>query len=271
MITFKTAAVGCVLLLFALEARTSSVMTDHNPMIEFYYCNWDGCPSKRIVDGFEVRLSPAFDASGGESYEVMGRALRYIEAELTMMSARGQMPELALARLRQSGVSIYLAPPAVRIGEIEDDWWPCGEGAVCFRSSVRRVGVTTEFLFDYYRRGNTLMHELSHAYQNLVVRDGDDNPCIRAAHEDAVSSGKYRNVKNDYRYGRSVENGYQIHAVAYALTNRFEYWAEATEAFYYFNGAYPFTRHDLFEHDRLGYETIKQLWSDPSAECPTVR
>ena len=263
------AAVGGVLLLCVPGAR-AHVVASHPTTVEPYYCNWDGCPRKHIIDGFEVRTSPAFDEDESASYDDMGRALRYIEAELTMMTAPGQIPKLALARLRESGVSIYLAPSSVTTGEFEDSWWPCGENGGCYTSASRRAGVTTETMFRYYRIHNYALHELAHAYQNLVVRDGDNNLCIRRAYEEAVSSGKYRNVKNDYRYGRSVEDGYLIHPEAYAITNRFEYWAEATEAFYYFNGAYPFTRHDLFEHDPLGYHTVKALWRDPDAACPSV-
>jgi hypothetical protein len=47
---------------------------------------------------------------------------------------------------------------------------------------------------------------------------------------------------------------------AYALTNRFEYFAESTEAFFGKNDFFPYNQDDLKGFDFLTYLLIKEKW-----------
>ena len=50
---------------------------------------------------------------------------------------------------------------------------------------------------------------------------------------------------------------------AYAKTNRAEYFAELTEAYFGKNDFYPFTRAELEKHDPVGFKLMKDAWGDP--------
>ncbi|MBM3867292.1 MAG: zinc-dependent peptidase, partial [Verrucomicrobia bacterium] len=46
----------------------------------------------------------------------------------------------------------------------------------------------------------------------------------------------------------------------YGLTNHKEYFAEATEAFFYRNDFYPFVRAELKEHDATMHDVLAKIW-----------
>jgi len=46
----------------------------------------------------------------------------------------------------------------------------------------------------------------------------------------------------------------------YGLTNHKEYFAEATEAFFYRNDFYPFVRAELKEHDATMHDVLVKVW-----------
>lgn len=46
----------------------------------------------------------------------------------------------------------------------------------------------------------------------------------------------------------------------YALNNTWEYFAEATEAFFGTNDFYPYVRAELKEHDPEMYQLLRQVW-----------
>ncbi|MFM8470978.1 MAG: metallopeptidase, partial [Limisphaerales bacterium] len=49
----------------------------------------------------------------------------------------------------------------------------------------------------------------------------------------------------------------------YGLTNHKEYFAEATEAFFYRNDFYPFVRAELKEHDPTMHDVLMKVWDEP--------
>jgi hypothetical protein len=107
-----------------------------------------------------------------------------------------------------------------------------------------------------------VLHELAHAYDDMEY--GFDNPLIAAAYNNAVSSGLYLNVQ--YHHGGGV---YSNQPSAYALTNKLEYFAELTEAYFGLNDYYPFNKAQLETYDPLGYSALQTIWepcSPSSAE-----
>lgn len=93
-----------------------------------------------------------------------------------------------------------------------------------------------------------LLHELSHAYHNLVL--GFDHPEILELYEQAQANGSYERVK---RHNREPQK-------AYAITNHKEYFAECTEAFFGENDFYPFNSRELKEHDPKMYVLLTEIW-----------
>jgi len=93
-----------------------------------------------------------------------------------------------------------------------------------------------------------VMHELAHAYHDRAL--GEHNEAILAAFENAKRTGLYTQVK--YIDGSTRP--------AYAMTNRMEYFAELTEAYFGVNDFFPFRRDELARHDPQGFALMEQVW-----------
>lgn len=93
-----------------------------------------------------------------------------------------------------------------------------------------------------------ILHELAHAYHDQVL--GFNEPRIRAAFDQAKGAGNYRKVL-DHR-GKQVRH--------YALSNHKEYFAEATEAYFYRNDFFPFVNAELKLHDPGAHALLVDIW-----------
>ena len=94
-----------------------------------------------------------------------------------------------------------------------------------------------------------VLHELSHAWHHQYI--GYDHPGVLEAYEAAMESGIYDSVP--YAGGGNAE--------AYAKTNALEYFAELSEAWFWENDFYPFTREELLEFDPVGASVVEAVWS----------
>jgi hypothetical protein len=107
-----------------------------------------------------------------------------------------------------------------------------------------------------YDRG-WLLHEMAHALHDRLL--GSNDAMVRAAYQQAVDRKLYDTVEKRFPIDLGqirVEQG-----PAYARADRFEYFAELSEA--YFNLAhrcYPFTRDDLANHDPAGFALMTSVW-----------
>ena len=66
---------------------------------------------------------------------------------------------------------------------------------------------------------NFALHELAHAYHNLVLVEGFGNPQLIAAYDRAKSSGKYDRVER--WHGVPDRNTFEV---AYGMNNPMEYY-----------------------------------------------
>jgi hypothetical protein len=99
--------------------------------------------------------------------------------------------------------------------------------------------------------GGLMLHELAHVYHYKKL--GADHEGVRAAYQQAVDRKLYDRVPDAFgRVGK-----------AYARANRFEYFAELTEAYFGRNDYFPFDRSDLAAHDPAGYKLMRAVWGDP--------
>jgi hypothetical protein len=105
------------------------------------------------------------------------------------------------------------------------------------------------------RMPNFALHELAHAYHNLVLKEGFGNPQISEAFRRAKESGKYERVER--WHGVADRTTFER---AYAMSNPMEYFAETSEAYFSRNDFFPFTRSELKDHDPEMFELLTELW-----------
>ncbi len=104
------------------------------------------------------------------------------------------------------------------------------------------------------------LHELSHGYDYQFLGGGKrySNEVIETAYKRAARSGTYEKVLCRYSTGTKH----------YAITNKMEYFAENTEAYFGTNDFYPFVRAELREHDPHACRVLENLWGvDVEAEA----
>ena len=128
--------------------------------------------------------------------------------------------------------------------------WLTNNGYPAYWAKGMQIGNATNYLSWTDIQPALVLHELSHAWHHQVV--GYGNAAIQAAYDTAVQSGIYQNVP--YAGG-----GNQL---AYAMTNKQEYFAELTEAYFWENDFYPFTKSELITFDPTGYEAVEDAWLD---------
>lgn len=124
---------------------------------------------------------------------------------------------------------------------------------------VKAIEITNVSIFPFEdrRMPYLMLHELAHAYHDLIL--SFDEPQIIEAFTVARDSGSYDAVQ---RYtGRKT-----ITDKAYALSNHKEYFAETSEAFFGKNDFYPFNRDQLEAHDPQMYNLLQTLWHRESAQ-----
>jgi len=108
-----------------------------------------------------------------------------------------------------------------------------------------------------------VLHELSHGYDYQFLGRGKQysNKVIDAAYKRAKRSGTYDSVL--CRYSKDTKH--------YAMSNKMEYFAENTEAYFGTNDFYPFVRAELREHDPHACRLLENLWGvDVEAETRKI-
>ena len=109
---------------------------------------------------------------------------------------------------------------------------------------------------DSYRHPFVIFHELAHGYDFHFIGKGRSygNKECQANYERMMKEGKYEKVK--IWHGRTGSH--------YGRSNRMEYWAESTEAYFAVNDIYPFVRAELREHDPQMARFVERYWGvDP--------
>jgi len=106
---------------------------------------------------------------------------------------------------------------------------------------------------------NPFMHEIAHAYHDLVLSLSDHT--ILSGYNHAKLSGRYNAV-------RHASGRFEI---AYAMRDHAEFFAELSEAYFGYNDFFPFTREDLKEFDPSSYRVISNAWERPFQKSSTER
>lgn len=211
----------------------------------------------RIISGWSVHVAKQLLEKESDG---TARALAGLQKMLDEIVR--DLPPTAVAEMQK--VPLYFSP-SYKPGQSGAEFHP---GAGWLRDNGRDPGMAQgiefsgvhDFEKEMKRMPNFALHELAHAYHFRVLRDGFENAEIKAAFESAKSRGIYERVERTRGDGSPYTR-----ERAYALTNPMEYFAETTEAYFFRNDFYPFTREELRRHDPEMFALLEKLWQVPAS------
>ncbi len=204
-------------------------------------------PVLREIEGWKVHIDPAL--LEGENRQEGTQALTMLANHLQRIAIL--VPADRLAKLREMEIWIELSHPTLTNKQYHPSrQWLINNGHDPRLERKVHIPQATALLSrdQLLKHPAVILHELAHAYHDQVL--GFDHPEIRATYEMAKAAGIYENVLS--HTGRMVRH--------YGLSNHKEYFAEATEAFFYRNDFYPFVRAELKEHDPRLHDLLVKIW-----------
>ena len=197
------------------------------------------------LEGFTVRLSPEW---AERDPALKQRCLKILADSLARLAT--VVPTPAWQKLKQ--VPIWLDYEDVHFingAYHESRLWLIAHGMDPDRAKSVQFTRNLATLIDW--QPNLVLHELAHAYHDLVL--GERFPEITEAYQNALASGRYDSVeRNDGSRER-----------AYALKSPQEFFAELSEAYFGRNDFYPYTREQLLAVDPESFKVIAEAWDRP--------
>ena len=204
-------------------------------------------PVVRDIEGWTVHVDPAL-LKGGQAEEGE-RALEMLANHLQRIAIL--LPPERLAEMRT--LEIWIEQDHPRLKSMQ--YHPSKQWLIDNHHDPRlakKVHITqAKDLFSssqMMKHPMVLLHELAHAYHDQFL--GFDDPEIITVYDRAKANGIYEEVL--LYTGERVRH--------YGLTDHKEYFAEATEAYFYRNDFYPFVRAELNEHDPDCHELLVKIW-----------
>ena len=196
---------------------------------------WTVHADKRLVDG--------------EHKELGGRALSMLANHLERIVIL--MPEKQLADLRRLEIFIEHSHP--ELGNMQyhpGEEWLTERGYDPRLTKKVHITQAADLLSreQMVKHPAVILHELAHAYHDQIL--GFDHGPILGAYNQAMEKGIYNRAL--------LFNGEIVRH--YATTNHKEYFAEATESYFYRNDFYPFVRAELKQHDPEGHALMESVW-----------
>jgi hypothetical protein len=204
-------------------------------------------PVKQEIQGWTVHVDPQL-LSGDHENEGR-RALSMLDNHLERIAIL--VPEKQLADLRRMEIWIEREHPELNSMQYHPGAdWLIERGYDPRLAKKVHITRASELLSrdEMLKHPAVILHELAHAYHDQVL--GFDEPGILAAFNEAMKAGTYEKVL--------LFNGEIVKH--YATTDHKEYFAEATEAYFYRNDFYPFVRAELLKHDPAGHAEMVRVW-----------
>lgn len=212
--------------------------------ITFEYADYDEAYKSTEIQGWQVIVNREFLA---RDPELVRRGLALLDAKLADIDR--VLPAYPLRRLKSVPFWVEDGVPG-RKG-MAYHWsadWLRDNGYNPAKAHAVEIFDLRQFIGWEPTQPWFVLHELAHAFHDRVL--GLDHPELTAAYERARGAGLYASVKrND---GAT--------APAYALTNKQEYFAELSEAYFGLNDFFPFNRDELRAYDAPGLEMIGKAW-----------
>ena len=204
---------GCLIFLIGLSSLLSaadSFNTEH---------------TTKQIEGWTVLVNNDLLESDAPAVEQAMKLLQVQLAEIVQV-----VPRIAVAQLQK--VPLWFSPeysghPPRAEYHPNAGWLRENQRNPAMAQAVEFTNVRI-FDRETKRMPNFALHELAHAYHDQVLPKGFDNPDIETLFEKARSKGMYDHVEQRSGDGRSTNNR------AYAITSRQEYFAEGTEAFFFY-------------------------------------
>jgi hypothetical protein len=201
----------------------------------------------RNVEGWEVQVDDRL--LNGPDVELGKRALRLLgnclyETALEMQADR-------LHRLQQ--VPIWLDLTCGKLTSPQYHPNPVWLSEHGYSTNLAKcVHIPDAALFasprDHFRQPWAVLHELAHAYHDQVL--GFDNAEIKAAWKRFKDGGRYESVLQ-------IDGRLEKH---YGLTDRKEFFAEMTEAYFGMNDFFPFNRGELKREEPELFLLLLKIW-----------
>jgi len=204
-------------------------------------------PVVKEIEGWIVHVDPQM--LEGEHAEAGGRALAMLANHLQRIAIL--MPEDRLEKMRK--LEIWIEHDHPELGAMQyhpDVGWLTARGYDARLAKKVHITRAASLLLRHQmiKHPAVILHELAHAYHDQIL--GFDEPRIKAAYDTAMEAGTYDEVL--LYTGRKVRH--------YAATDHKEYFAEATEAYFYRNDFYPFVRAELQQHDPALHDLLEEIW-----------
>lgn len=181
------------------------------------------------------------------------KALSLLEVQLTEIDRK--LPAPVVKRLREVPLWFSVGYPGVppRAEYHPNAGWLKDNGRdVAMAKGIEFTNIP-QFEEELDRMPNFALHELAHAYHDLVL--GFDQPEILAAFERVSAAGLYDRV--EMRPGKDRP---RVIRKAYALTNHKEFFAECSEAYWSRNDFYPYDRKELEKYDPETARLMEKWW-----------
>jgi hypothetical protein len=209
-----------------------------------YDCGDEGLYIVHPLGSWRVCLS--FDLQENAP-DLSAQALALLESDLTKVE--GFFEPSVVTRLQEVRFWLELDKPQFPGGVYHPNpVWLAENGYPEYWAEGIQLGNAANYLNWTNIQPAMVLHELAHAWHHQVL--GFDQPAIKAAFEAAMASGIYADVA--YSGGGTQE--------AYATTNHIEYFAELTEAYFWVNDFYAFTKDELESFDPLGFLVVQDAW-----------
>ena len=199
------------------------------------------------IEGFSILVNPRLHAHPVEG----GRAMDQLNEQLAGVAR--VVPPKALAKLRQIPIWVEWAE-TTGLGEFH---WDSDTLSRQHRNTAKSRSVeivNAGHLVEWAKvQPWSVLHELAHGYHCTVL--GKNDPAVVDAYQRAMASGKYAQVG----YAQGGEKP------AYAMNNKYEYFAELTEAYFGKNDFEPYDNAELARFDPVGYRLMRSVWGEPQA------
>lgn len=199
------------------------------------------------IEGWTVHVDTQL--LGGKHKEEGTRALAMLRNHLERIAIL--VPEEALANLRKVEIRIEHHHPELGAMQYHPGRkWLTDRGYDPRLTKKVHITKAASLLSrdQLLKHPAVILHELAHGYHDQIL--GFNDPGILKAYQKAMAAGSYDKVL--------LYNGREVRH--YATTNHKEYFAEATEAYFYRNDFYPFVRAELKQHDPTGFAEMQRVW-----------
>ncbi len=235
----------------SVDARLRNIHSQYGETVSEEYYNY-AYRAYEAVPGYSLRIIAEKKLIDTQP-EMLAKAIQKLEKAVTTALAAFPMA----VRPEFDGVRYYLfSGEESRSGGRKGGQWyfrknnrtsPRFDDSIVVRSAQ-------DYLYNYSdeQAALTAVHELSHAYYYYHRRRLYST--VKDAYNNARDRKLYLNVEN--KSGRRI-------AVAYAMTNQREYFAEMSKIYFIGNYHYPFSKHELHKHDVEGFRMVQKAFLFP--------